>query len=95
MIETFADAFFLWKSQPKDEAPARQHLVELLRNASNLATMLFAQPSSYEFTWPTPPREGGKRRSLPVIPAFDKVANEDGHALEQPQNLMQALLERL
>lgn len=40
MGETFSDAFFLWDNHPKDEGPARRHLVELLKNATDVAAML-------------------------------------------------------
>lgn len=95
MVETFADAFFLWDSQPRDEAQARQHLTELLKNAANVAVMLFAQPSTFEFRWQQEAQDGTRKRSLVVVPAFVKVADERGHLLGRSQGLTQAVVERL
>ncbi|KAK4542173.1 hypothetical protein LTR36_007020 [Oleoguttula mirabilis] len=96
MVETFADAFFLWDAQPQNEAPARQHLVELLKNAANVATMLFAQASTFESRWQQPVlQDDSRNRTLIVVPAFVKIADEHGHKLERSQSLIQAVVERI
>ncbi|KAK5125633.1 hypothetical protein LTR85_011907 [Meristemomyces frigidus] len=96
MVQIFSDAFLLWDSHPTDEASARQHLVELLRNAADVATMLFAQASAFEFRWQQPSsQDGSKKRSLVVVPACLKVVDDRGQRLERPQGMTQAVMERI
>ncbi|KAK5129853.1 hypothetical protein LTR08_002761 [Meristemomyces frigidus] len=96
MAESFSDAFFLWDADPKDEALVRQHLVELLKTAADVATTLFTQPSSFDLRWEQPlVKANDEQRDLVVVPALMKVADEHGQSLTPAQPLTQAVIERL
>ncbi|KAI7155388.1 hypothetical protein KC349_g7031 [Hortaea werneckii] len=91
-VDTFTDAFAKWRNVSQDVAGARSHLEGLLKNASSVATTLFSQPSMYQFSWIYSPQYN---RSVLVVPTFRKVADEQGKALEQPQELMRPVAERI
>ncbi|KAI7214145.1 hypothetical protein KC333_g6196 [Hortaea werneckii] len=91
-VNTFTDAFAKWRNESQDVAGAKSHLEGLLKNASSVATTLFSQPSMYQFSWIYSPQYN---RSVLVVPTFRKVTDEQGRALEQPQELMRPVAERI
>ncbi|RMZ11846.1 hypothetical protein D0862_02847 [Hortaea werneckii] len=91
-VDTFADAFAKWRSESQDVAGAKSHLEGLLKNAASVATTLFSQPSMYQFSWVYSPQYN---RSVLIVPTFRKVTDEQGKALEQPQELMRPVAERI
>ena len=96
MVEVFSDAFFLWIRHRRDEKTARQHLVELLKNSADFAALIFKQPSSFEFRWDqATSARSGEERTLIVVPALVKVADEQGRRLEKQQIIMQPVVARI
>ncbi|RMY99593.1 hypothetical protein D0860_08251 [Hortaea werneckii] len=91
-VDTFTDAFAKWRNESQDVAGAKSHLEGLLNNAASVAMTLFSQPSMYQFSWM---HASQKHRSLLVVPTFTKVTDEQGRALEQPQELMRLVAERI
>ncbi|KAI7472671.1 hypothetical protein KC357_g5676 [Hortaea werneckii] len=91
-VDTFTDAFARWRNGSQDVAAAKSHLEGLLKNAALVATTLFSQPSMYQFSWM---HVSQKHRSVAVVPTFTKVTDEQGRPLEQPQELMRLIAERI
>ncbi|KAI7287175.1 hypothetical protein KC343_g285 [Hortaea werneckii] len=91
-IDTFTNAFAKWRNESQDAAGAKSHLEGLLNNAASVATTLFSQPSMYQFSWM---HASQKHRSVAVVPTLRKVTDEQGRALEQPQELMRLVAERI
>ncbi|GAB1742847.1 hypothetical protein NU219Hw_g8554t1 [Hortaea werneckii] len=91
-VDAFTDAFAEWRNESQDVAAAKSHLEGLLNNAASVATTLFSQPSMYQFSWIYTPQQN---RSVLVVPAFRKVTDEQGEVLEQPQELMRPVAERI
>ncbi|KAI6864388.1 hypothetical protein KC343_g694 [Hortaea werneckii] len=91
-VGTFTDAFAKWRNGSQDVAGAKSHLEGLLKNAASVSMTLFSQPSMYQFSWM---HASQKHRSLVVVPTFSKVTEEQGRALEQPQELVILVSERI
>ncbi|KAI6906930.1 hypothetical protein KC318_g2542 [Hortaea werneckii] len=91
-VDAFTDAFAKWRNESQDVTGAKSHLEGLLKNALSVATTLFSQPSMYQFSWIYTPQYN---RSVLVVPTFRKVTDEQGKALEQPQELMRPVTERI
>lgn len=91
-VGTFTDAFAKWRNGSQDVAGAKSHLEGLLKNAASVSMTLFSQPSMYQFSWM---HASQKHRSLVVVPTFSKVMDEQGRALEQPQELVILVSERI
>ncbi|RMY72944.1 hypothetical protein D0863_04179 [Hortaea werneckii] len=91
-VDTFTDAFAKWRNGSQDVAGAKSHLEGLLNNAESVAMTLFSQPSMYQFSWMY---ASPKHRSVVVAPTFSKITDEQGRALEQPQELMRLAAERI
>ena len=91
-VDTFTDAFAKWRNGSQDVAGSKSHLEGLLNNAASVAMTLFSQPSMYQFSWM---HASQKHRSVVVVPTFSKVTDEQGRALEQPQELMRLVAERI
>ncbi|KAI7549343.1 hypothetical protein KC331_g3853 [Hortaea werneckii] len=91
-VDAFTDAFAKWRNESQDVAGAKSHLEGLLKHAASVATTLFSQPSMYHFSWIYTPQYN---RSVLVVPTFRKVTDEQGKALEQPQELMRPVAERI
>ncbi|KAI6906417.1 hypothetical protein KC318_g2925 [Hortaea werneckii] len=91
-VDAFTDAFAKWRNESQDVAGAKSHLEGLLKNAASVASTLFSQPSMYQFSWIYTPQYN---RSVLIVPTFRKVTDEQGKALEQPQELMRPVAERI
>ena len=91
-VDALTVAFAKWRNESQDVAGAKSHLEGLLKNAASVATTLFSQPSMYQFSWMYTPQYN---RSVLVVPTFRKVTDEQGKALEQPQELMRPVAERI
>ena len=89
-VRSFAKAFAPWKNiDYKDEERARS-LSAILEEAANVGILLFAQPSTLQFLWPSSSEVGSGR--IAVSPALVKTTNEKGQGLTSPQPMVEQVI---
>ena len=92
-VRAFAKAFAPWKhTDYKDEERARS-LAAILEDAANMGILLFAQPSTLQFLWPSSTEVGSGR--IAVSPALVKMTDEKGQGLTSPQVVVEKVVATL
>ena len=89
-VQSFAKAFAPWKNTDyKDEERARS-LSAILEDTANVGILLFSQPSTLQFLWPSSSEVGAGRIAL--SPALVKTSNEKGQVLASPQVMVDKVI---
>ena len=92
LVEKWSRAFAPWRnSKYKDEDQMRS-LSAIWRSAAELGVWIFSQPSSFQFQWPE--QRDLRTHQITVTPALIKTTDEKGHALKQPQVILEAVNKR-
>ena len=90
--DTLSIAFAPWAKSAGDGIPAQDHLLSILKSASETGLLIMSQPSSFAFEWDT---LGGTANGtspagndVVVLPAFEKTADEWANDLPHRQVLV-------
>ena len=93
MIQTFSQAFDPWKSTKYSDEQRIQGLTAILKESAELGIWLFSQGSELRFRWSS--LEKATVMAVMVSPSLEKVTDEKGQPLQEPQNMIKAAVQEV
>ncbi len=92
IVQNFADAFDPWKNPKYTDKQRTEVLLAILKESAELGIWLFSQGSELRFGW----FPGENRTSMDVVvsPSLEKLTDEQGISLQEPQQLVKVVVQK-